>query len=415
MRENNFKETVLELSHIDARNKYLTHDAYTDLDFPIHWNFSPLLREISDFLQATSFKPYMRSDVNFKETEGINLTVNHSSGGPKVRPFRLVHPVIYTSLVNLVTEPEHWQHIVDTFESFCDGSIVEQASIPPESKRHFHSAKAVSIKSWYKNFETRSIEYAAEYPLMVTTDVESFYPSIDPYILCLMLHGQFANTLRHDHPSALGLQIAAYIECMSDGEHNGFPVGTPFIDVLAELVLCSVDFTFTNLLQLHFDPSCLDVRILRYRDDYRIFCKDKAIADRLLKELQKALVSHGLKLSQAKTCYHEDVIAGSVKPDKRHWLMAKLPDSIQNALLAVREIGITHPNSGSVVKALMEILRRDDCLWSTYSEPTAIIALLASIMEMNPRTYPVGMALVSRFYNAGYLHGSYDEKMGSSD
>ena len=42
MRENNFKETVLELSHIDARNKYLTHDAYTDLDFPIHWNFSPL-------------------------------------------------------------------------------------------------------------------------------------------------------------------------------------------------------------------------------------------------------------------------------------------------------------------------------------------------------------------------------------
>jgi RNA-directed DNA polymerase len=399
MRKVDFRNTFIDLTHSSARDDYLTHRAYTDLDFPKHWDISQLLIEISDFLERTPFKPYMCPDANLKETEGINLTVNHSSGGPKVRPFRLVHPVIYTSLVNLVTEPDHWHHIKNSFYFYCENSIVELADIDRKFPRGYLSEKVRPIKDWYNKFETRSIELAADYPIMVTTDIESFYPSIDPYLLCLILHGQSAEVLRDDLPSALGLQIAQHIECMSDGEHKGLPVGSPFIDVLAELVLCGVDFTLTHLLEKCNLPSCLDATILRYRDDYRIFCKDKATADTLLELLQRAAQCNGFRLSQTKTCYHDDVIAGSVKPDQKCWLTAKLPDTLRNALLAVREIGISHPNSGSVVKALMEILKRGEGSWEDYEKPCAVIVLLASIMETSPRTYPVCMAIVSRFHN----------------
>ena len=63
-----------------------------------------------------------------------------------------------------------------------------------------------------------------------------------------------------------------------------------------------------------------DYKIIRYRDDYRIFTNNPQLSSEIAKELSDVLSKLNFKINSAKTLSTDDVVLGSLKPDKVHWI-----------------------------------------------------------------------------------------------
>src|SRR5690625_5733748 len=83
------------------------------------------------------------------------------------------------------------------------------------------------------------------------------------------------------------------------------------MDFVAEIVLGYVDEQINATLEKHDD-----FRILRYRDDYRIFSNNDNQAEEILKIISDKLREVGMKLGVSKTFLSKNVVEGSIKPDK---------------------------------------------------------------------------------------------------
>ena len=59
---------------------------------------------------------------------------------------------------------------------------------------------------------------------------------------------------------------------MQYGQTNGIPQGSVLFDFIAEMVLGYADSQVSEVLASN---DITDYKILRYRDDYRIFCNRK--------------------------------------------------------------------------------------------------------------------------------------------
>lgn len=164
--------------------------------------------------------------------------------------------------------------------------------------------------------------------------------------------------------------------------------------VVSELVLARVD---EKLVYELVDLGTVDVRqvhIIRFRDDYRIFCNDPMVGERVLNCLSDILLGFGMKLSAQKTSRHTDIIGASIKEDKRYWANHSMCRTLEDELLAIRELSERYPNSGSVVRALSDCYRNiDDFAWS--GEPRSKVAIVCDIMKRSPQAYPLGSALLS--------------------
>jgi len=78
--------------------------------------------------------------------------------------------------------------------------------------------------------------------------------------------------------SLLGNKIDAYIQAGRYGQTNGISQGSVLMDFIAELVLGYVD----GQINLELGQST-DFRILRYRDDYRIFANNDNRTEEIIK------------------------------------------------------------------------------------------------------------------------------------
>ena len=83
------------------------------------------------------------------------------------------------------------------------------------------------------------------------------------------------------------------------------------MDFVAELVLGWVDLQITEEL-----GEAKEFKVLRYRDDYRIFANSDVHAEAILKVVSDKLRSVGMKLGVAKTVVSSNVVEGAIKPDK---------------------------------------------------------------------------------------------------
>jgi hypothetical protein len=96
-----------------------------------------------------------------------------------------------------------------------------------------------------------------------------------------------------------------------------------------------------------------EFQILRYRDDYRIFVQNPQVGEAILKYLTEVLIGLGLKLNTGKTTGSLQVVASSIKADKRDWLRGRQGDrNLQKHLLIIHAHGIDFPNTGSLTTAL---------------------------------------------------------------
>lgn len=169
------------------------------------------------------------------------------------------------------------------------------------------------------------------------------------------MHGKKTAKEQNSNHNLLGNLIDSAIQNMQNGQTNGIPQGSRIFDLIAELILGYSDL---NLIERLRKDEIDNYKILRYRDDYRIFANNKETLDLIVKELSLVSAELNMHFNNAKTLVSNDIISSSIKTDKLYWLdyepMMELPHiSNQKKLLMIYKLALKFPNTGSVKKALI--------------------------------------------------------------
>jgi hypothetical protein len=172
------------------------------------------------------------------------------------------------------------------------------------------------------------------------------------------------------------------------------------MDFIAEMVLGYVDMKLIKRIQKNSRIES-DYKILRYRDDYRIFAKSQEDVVVILKLLSEELAELNFKLNTQKTLISSNIIRDSIKPDKVFWNLAKQEETtLQKHLLLIHDLTLKWPNSGSVNKALDQFYSRIYPL-SLFKEQDerVLISILVDIAQNNPKSWPVVVSILSKIFS----------------
>ena len=403
------QRTILDLGHEAAREFFLRHDSYTNVDLPKYFNFSKLLGKIDKFLQKKKFDFFDKA----KKVEKVNHCMLFSKGRHDWRRIEFVHPVLYVGLVRTITEKESWEHICRRFKTFRNNGSVECTSIPVVRPRgSSKKQKGVTILNWWNQTEQHSVELALKYGCLLQTDIANCYDSIYTHSIEWAMHDKDKAKQGIDK-GHIGTRIDKAIRNMRHGQTNGIPQGSALMDLIAEMVLGYAD---TWIDEKMGSKPVKGVKILRYRDDYRIFADNESQCGKVLKIITTVLMDMGMRINSSKTIASHDVIRSSVKADKLAWIekpqkvlrsssiktswSAQFKEyqakaSMQKWLFLIHGHAKQHPNSGSLLSALTifhEELKAEK-KWVPGVLP--MISIATDIAIRNPKTYPHASAIIS--------------------
>ena len=166
------------------------------------------------------------------------------------------------------------------------------------------------------------------------------------------------------------------------------------MDLIAEMVLGYADLELSDRLKT---DGIVDFRILRYRDDYRIFVNNPQEGEAILKALTEVMIGLGLKLNTAKTTTGgKSVVVSSIKQDKLAWIRSRQSDrELQKHLLVIHAHGLDFPNSGSLNARLTEFYERLNRSKSIRN-PRPLISIAVDVAQFSPKAFPVCAAIVTK-------------------
>lgn len=389
---------LINLSNTEARDHFLKGSSYFNNDFPGYISFEPILKDVANVLNGGSYtefqsdndKPENFSDVNY-------ILLSNKDGKFAWRQFELIHPAIYISLVNTLCESDNWKKIQDRFKKYESG-IVESCSAPVMSLDN-ESDTAKQIISWWKRIEQRSIEYSLRFSHILHTDVTDCYGSLYTHSIAWAIHGKKEAKEKRRDSSLLGNKIDSHIRVSRNGQTNGISQGSILMDFIAEIVLGYVDEQISTIISSSIGQN-RNYRILRYRDDYRIFADSDELIEEILKIISCELRDVGMRLNISKTFINLNVIEGSIKEDKLAGI--ELQDlgkehaqSIQKQLLRLHRFCTRFPNSGALQKLVSdyhtEIVKITDCP----EDLEVQVAIATDIGFISPRSFPAIAAILS--------------------
>ena len=387
-----------DLSREEAKEQLLKSAAYFDMELPKYFNFEPLLGFAFDeasnisFQDMTGWKPEHYEDLNY-------TLMSNKDGAIAWRPFELINPLIYSKCVELLTTEENWKLIVDRFEEFS-GGCVECCSIPVISEDS-DTNKKEQILNWWKRVEQRSLELSLEYSHCKLTDVSNCYPSIYSHAIGWAIHGrEFLKSGKNRFDKNLiGNQFDILIRGSREGQTNGIPQASLLSHVLAELVLGYCDLGINKRI-----AELENVKVLRYRDDYRIFGSSDSECGTVLKIISEELIKFGMRLGSAKTTDEKNLVAGAVKKDKIQALkLFRNQKTFQKQLLVVHDFSLNFPGAGALKFLLSEFIKQleHSSARSRLEKEnlTVLVAILMDIGAISPNVFPAVATASSMILN----------------
>lgn len=395
-------KTLIELSHLEARQYFLKQESYCSVELPKYFNFQPLLDALSQNNNVKNIpliEAKKLNDVNYK-------FLTNKDGKYAWRPIQLINPVIYVNLVDKITKEENWKTIVKRFKKFEEIKNIKCYSIPVinvESK----SDKAINILNWWQQIEQQSLELSLDFDCLMNTDITDCYSSIYTHSIPWALHGKeiikndIANPTR-PKTYFLGNEIDVTIQSMQFSQTNGIPQGSALMDFIAELIIGYADEELSLKIEkynIEATNKISDYFILRYRDDYKIFAKNQETLIKIAKLLSETLFELNFKLNSQKTFITENIVRDVIKPDKLYWNEAKQGEkTLQKHLFLIHSLAEKHPNSGSLTTALTKFLEEKVYPIKLFKEENSkvLVSILVDIAYKNPRTYPVVTAILSK-------------------
>ena len=383
---------IIDLSNEEAKTHFLKGSSYFNSDMPSYISFEPILNEVATVIGDSNFEAFKSSNPN--EYPGVNYSfLGNKDGKFAWRPFELIHPAIYVSLINVICDSTNWTSIQNRFFEF-EGGAVDCCSAPVLSTEN-EKDKATQISSWWQKIEQQSLICSLEFSHVLHTDVIDCYGSLYTHCISWAIHGLQEAKRNRMNNSFLGNKIDKHIFSSRYGQTNGISQGSVLMDFIAEIVLGYVDELINNELG---KPT--DFRILRYRDDYRIFANSDHRVEQVLKVVSDKLMTVGMKLGVSKTHLNRNVIEGSIKPDKLAGIDLQVlgdtnANTIQKQLLSLHSFGQRFPNSGALRRLVSEFHTKISNQTEKPDDLEVQVAIATDIGFVSPSTFPVIAGILS--------------------
>ncbi|MDR3612997.1 MAG: RNA-directed DNA polymerase [Candidatus Obscuribacterales bacterium] len=398
---------VIDLPAAQAKAFFLKAESYCNFDLPPYFVFGTLLASLDKKLTGKSLSNFREVDHSPRDHDDLNhIILNNKDGKYAWRPLELIHPASYVSLVHTITEPSAWQFICTRFREFSQNPKIECVSLPLASLTR-EKDRAEQVFNWWVEVEQRSIEFALDYGYLIQTDITDCYGAIYTHAIAWALHGKAFAKIKanRDNRSLIGNQIDNGIQDMSHGQTNGIPQGSVLMDFIAEMVLGYADLELSQKITA---AGIQDYRILRYRDDYRVFINNTSDGEVIAKLITETMIDLGMKINPAKTFSTNRVISSSIKQDKLFWIGQKRTErSLQKHLLLIHDLAQKFPNSGSLASALNAYHHRLLRFNKTKEAILPLISISLDIALHNPKTYSITAAVLSKLLS---MLGGDDQK-----
>ena len=354
-------KNILTLKHDEALDFFLKSEQFHGFELPEYFKFDKVLRAVAEAVGETSYDDCL-TNVLPDEMHDVNLDIIlNKDGRYAVRPIILANPFLYYFLVREICCEKGWTAIQDCFGKFTLPHIASCAlPVVPKKVEPFH--KSATILNWWNSIEQRSLELSLEYRYMFVTDITNCYGSINPETIdwaLSMKSTEYATDDNHD----MARNIIRYIRALQQGRNIGIPQGSAIFDFVGEIILGYCDLLLFNRLK---EEGIEGYEILRYRDDYRIFCNDMDQLEHISYILQEVLESLNFRMNSNKTRISHSIVTDSLKSDKL-WYIENTPifnkkgvdfDSFEKHLFYILMFGRRYPNGGQIKIMLTDLDKR---------------------------------------------------------
>lgn len=402
-------KSILKLSEVKARKHFMESSNYCSLDLPRYIDFSKVLAYVEDKVGNKSLDDILKVAKKMpSEFEGVNHRLLIKKDAKfTYRPIDVANPYLYYLLVKQITNKGNWKEIKKRFEAFACPNI-DVISIPKVKGDGDKSHKAAGISNWWENIEQKTLALSLKYRYMFVTDITNCYGSIYTHSIAWALMGKDVAKIKKGKPGLLGNIIDTYMQGMQYGQTNGIPQGSVLFDFIAEMVLGYADSLLSKKLT---DEGITEYRILRYRDDYRIFSNKKDELEKIAFHLQTMLAELNFQLNAKKTLLTENVIQNALKPDKLAYMKGNPlyrktnkriysnASTLQQELLYIHQFAKDYPNSNTLRRLLTTFSERLAKRKKIINDPEILIAILTEIVLGSPKCYSIVLQLCSVLIN----------------
>lgn len=382
---------IIELSGKDALDTLMSNDCYCTTELPEYFDFSSVLRYAAESVGDKSLDKCVNGDCQLESMHGVNLDViTNKDGRYAVRPLTLANPFLYYMLARDICSDWAWTAIKECFKLFGNEHITACAiPVVKVDERPEPFKGATSILNWWESIEQRSIELSLKYSYMFVTDITNCFGQINPESIAWAL-ARKDTPLQTGDNAELAASIQRYLMAMQEGKNIGIPQGSTLFSLIAEIILGYADMLLAQEIAKAQEkgtlPNDLEYEILRYVDDYRIFCNDRDALEIISYMLQHILEQFNFRMNPSKTRTSSELITDSIKPDKAFYIF-NTPieskqtfkdedgherrergydfDGFQKHLLFIYEFSKRFPNSGQLVTQLEAFSKRIENQLST--------------------------------------------------
>lgn len=377
----NETKNVLSLESKDAMDFFLKSEQYHGFELPEYFVFDELLQNIKEVVEDKPYEECLQDEISPENLSDVNLDILlNKDGRYAVRPIILANLFLYYFLVREICNEQSWTLIKKLFEKFQVPHITSCAlPVIPKEKEPFH--KSTTIINWWSSMEQRSIELSLEYRYMFVTDITNCYGSVNPQAFDWAF--SFKDTqYEKDNESSISKSIQKYLRAFQQGRNIGIPQGSAIFDFIGEIILGYSDLLLHEAIQKAGITNPYE--IIRYRDDYRIFCNDKDMLEKISYILQHVLESLNFRMNSKKTKISDSIVTDAVKPDKLTYIY-NTPifnkkgcdfDSFEKHLLYILMFARQYPDSGSIKTMLSDIDKRMEDWLKPYEEEVTTIPLV---------------------------------------
>jgi len=283
-----FKETERLVRAID-KNKiadWLLNEGY----FPEQYVLPPTFKVNNFKLRKRTYN----KDINDLVRRNL-ISISYPKSLLTSRVFGIQHPFNYHDIILYLYND--WDHVLDIL--FQKDLQIFSYSFPiPLNARKVGEMNDLRsgrmIYEWIEMAEKDIISEAYKYNFIVRADITNFYSSIYTHSIGWSLHGR-ENSFADKNNDLTGNKIDRLVQYANDGRTNGIPVGSALSDLIAEIVLTSVDVEVSRKLKDYNLIGC------RFKDDYRILCNSEDDAKTILKILSDELLKYNLSVNEQKT------------------------------------------------------------------------------------------------------------------
>jgi RNA-directed DNA polymerase len=384
--------SLIELSAYDARSFLLKPRQYCTVQLPTYFNFGGPLAAASEIVERGA--SFYASSKQVGDCEDVNhRLLSNKDGAYSWREFQIIHPVMYVRLVHMLTEESNWKIIRERFTLFRAETKITCQSIPQVPINDSNVVEA-TILNWWDAIEQESIRLSLQFKHLALTDIADCYGSLYTHSIAWALVGKVEAKNDRNNKKSFANNLDKHMQFMQDRQTNGIPQGNVASDLIAETVLGYADYLLGEALK---KAGITDYKILRYRDDYRIFTNTPELGKLILLHLTQVLANLNFKLNSSKTFLTDDVVTGSIKPDKLHWLKSRRGGKDRAThLLRIRELGREYPDSGQLRAALSGFRKKIETLPQRPDNNDVLIALVCDVMRSSPSAYPTTASILSK-------------------